>query len=133
MDDLFVHVRRISNALDKAMDTVESIFDDALEGTSVRLGHSTHKVTKEKRDGLPVVTVELEVPGCKKGDVDVSVSSRSLQVEWTRKLDGQKSSVKIAISEKADLDAISAKVEDGYMTIVIPAAQPQAAKKVRVD
>ncbi len=133
MEDLFVHVRRISSAIDKAMDRVESIFDDAFEGTSVGLGLSTHKVTKEKKDGLPVVTVELEVPGCKKADLDVSVSSRTLQVDWTRKLDGNKSSVKIAISEKADLDAITAKVEDGYMTITIPAAQPQPAKKVRID
>lgn len=133
MEDLFVHVRRISNVIDKAMDHVESIFDDAFDGTSFRLGDSTHKVTKDKKDGLPVVTVELEVPGCKKTDIDLSVSPRSLQVEWTRKLDGQKSSLKIAISERADLDSISAKVEDGYMTIVIPAAQPRASKRVRVD
>jgi HSP20 family molecular chaperone IbpA len=133
MDDFSVTIRRVSDVIDQAMGRVDSIFESFFDGSAVTVGHQYHRVRKETKDGVQTVVVELEVPGCKKEDLDLSVSPRSMQVEWVRKLDGQKNAVKIAISEKADLDAITAKVEDGYMTIVIPAAKPQASKKVRID
>ncbi len=77
----------------------------------------------------------FEVPGVKKEDVKIELKDRSLTVSVTRQMkneDGD-SSVKLArsvsVPDGIEVDRISAKLEDGLLTVTLP---KQEQRKPRV-
>lgn len=132
-----VDFKQMGRKLDKLGEFMDGLFDG--DGVPVLFGgdptHTGVRVTKSKSsDGLtPLVTVEIEVPGCKPDGVDVSLEDGRLSVSWTPRMTGEKQSRTFSLSKSADLDAIVAKVADGYLVVTIPCADVKpASRKVRV-
>lgn len=119
--------------MDQALDEAFSVFDDVLD--TKKIGITTSKVTRETVDGVKQVKLEVEVPGCGKDDVVITAAGNMVSVAWKAKIDGEARGCQFAIGRHADLDSISAKVENGYLTIVVRKKEEEKVepKKVRVD
>jgi len=88
--------------------------------------------------------IELEVPGIKKGDVDIAVAGRRLTVTGERKekeragiLRRRTRSVgrfhfEIELPEAIDGNGVSASLGDGVLTVRAPKAVAERARKVEV-
>lgn len=128
---------RISRHFDKFGEFVEGIFED-LDGAKTFGGDPEKagiRVTKSKTgDGLtPVVVIEVEVPGCSSSEVSVDVAAGQLSIRWTPKMTGKKQDRTFSLSKNADVDAVTAKVKDGYLTVTIPGTTGKApTRKVAV-
>lgn len=147
MDGFHVTVTKAAKVLDGAMDGANKILDDfgrmfdvAFESPSGG-EHSSNrkvtnwKVTKKTVGELPVVLIEIEVPGCKKDEVRVELDDRTLSISWKSRMTGENRRRDFSISAKADAESVTAKVEDGYLTVTVPAMRTDvgAPKKVRVE
>jgi HSP20 family molecular chaperone IbpA len=132
-----IDVDRIAKHFEKLGDFMDGIFDD-LGGTSTFGGDPEKagiRVTKMKTgEGLSsVVIVEIEVPGCSPTEVSVLAEPGQLTVQWTPRMTGKAQVRKFSLSKNADVDSVSAKVKDGFLTVTIPAAvatRPAARKVV---
>ncbi len=133
-------VRNASKALEGVGAILDNVFDgdfDNLAGrfaTDLSQGTPGFKVSK-RTEGFQGVVIEVEVPGSKKEEVHVQAGGGLLTVSWKARMDGDPKSLDFKIGTVADVDAITAKVEDGYATIMVPArkAKPDPVKKVRVE
>jgi HSP20 family molecular chaperone IbpA len=135
-NDFSVRVTRIMDGAMTAIDNAFSLFDETLDGKRpYTTGESSSKVTKETVDGVKRVVLEVEVPGCGKGDVDITAAGNMVTVAWKAKIDGLDRNCQFAVGPKADLDSISAKIENGYLTIVVLRKQDEKdePKKVKID
>lgn len=134
-NDFSIRVTRVLDNAMSAMDSAFSLFDEAFDGKRPSMTNGTSKVTKETVDGVRRVVLEVEVPGCGKGDVDITAAGNMITVSWKAKIDGNSRSCQFSVGQKADLDSISAKLEDGYLTIVVleKKSAKDEPKKVRVD
>lgn len=105
-------------------DIVEELVDDVSEAFSGAFSSSTRR--RRPLEGVRVsksqdlVTVEIDVPGAGKEDVRVRCAPGRVRVEWTPK-GREKRERELGVSKRADLSAISAKAENGVLTLVIPA------------
>lgn len=137
-NDFSVSVTKIlsnaGKALDQAMEQAFSVFDESV-GLSFTSDNKVCKVTKETVDGIKRVVIEAEVPGCAKDDVDISTAGNMLNVRWTAKIDGTARNYQFAIGSKADHDSISAKLENGYLTVIVQQKKEEKTetKKVRIE
>lgn len=70
--------------------------------------------------------VEVDLPGYKKEEVSVKVEGKYLVTS----VDGKrgKKSIKRLLTDSADVDKISAKFEDGILTITVPTKSPVEIK-----
>jgi HSP20 family molecular chaperone IbpA len=127
-------VDRISKHFEKLGDFMEGLFEDL--GTSTFGGDPEKagiRVTKSKGDEAPVVTIEIEVPGCAPSEVNVEVTSGRLAVQWTPKMTGKTQARAFSLSKNADVDAVAAVVKDGYLTVTVPGISGKTqSRKVKV-
>lgn len=137
-NDFSVSVTKIlsnaGKAFDQAMEQAFSVFDESVD-RGFTSTEQVCKVTKETVDGVKRVVIEAEVPGCAKGDVDISTSGNMLNIRWTAKIDGSVRNYQFAIGSKADHDSISAKLENGYLTVIVQQKKDEKVetKKVRIE
>lgn len=133
-NDFSVRITRVLDNAMSAFDNAFSLFDEAFDGRRPMMAGGS-KVTKETVDGVRRVVLEVETPGCGKDDVDIKAAASMITVSWKAKIDGNDRSCQFSVGQRADLDSVSAKMENGYLTIVV--LEKQAAKdepkKVRVD
>ena len=90
--------------------------------------------------------LEIDLPGVKKEDIDISVNDGVLVVSGERKLEKKEEKPNYTRIESffgrferafklptdADLDNIEAKYEDGVLKIFIPKKQKPAGKKIEI-
>lgn len=75
-----------------------------------------------------LVTIEVDVPGAAREDVKVKSSPGCLRVEWTPK--GREKREKVfGIGKRADLDSVTAKVENGVLTLTVKSKAPTPAEE----
>jgi HSP20 family molecular chaperone IbpA len=130
-----IDFNKVSRHFDKLGEFVEEVFSEldvakTFGGDPERAGI---RVTKSRGDDAPVVVVEVEVPGCAPGEVSVDVTSGRLVIRWIPKMTGKEQVRTFALSKSADVDSVSAKVKDGYLTVTIPGIPERTpARKVSV-
>jgi len=92
------------------------------------------------------ITVNLEVPGCKAEDIDISVHGNALTITGEKKEKEEKKEKgyyhmersygsfrrDINLSSDVDTDKINAVCSDGVLTITLPKAEQAKAVKVKV-
>jgi HSP20 family molecular chaperone IbpA len=85
-----------------------------------------YKALREKDGGYRVL---CEMPGVAATDVNVEVVNDSLQIAATRKADERKYVLDFAVdSDRLDTSTISASMENGLLTLVVPAKKPETRK-----
>lgn len=117
-----VDLDKLSKHFDKFGEFVEGFFDD-LDGIKTFGGDPEKagiKVTRSKGGEAQVVTIEVEVPGCASGGVSVDVTAGRLSIGWTPRMTGKAQSRTFSLSKSADVENVTAKVKDGYLTVTIP-------------
>lgn len=72
--------------------------------------------------------LELDLPGIKKEDVQISVKDNFLEIKAERKSKNTSVERKYTISKNVDCDKISAKMEDGVLTITLPPKNQEKEK-----
>jgi HSP20 family protein len=89
--------------------------------------------------------VEIELPGVKKGDVDIEVAGRRLTVSGERKekervgiLRRRTRSVgrfyyEVVLPGEVDEDAIHASLDEGVLTVTVPKAASDRPRRIRIS
>ncbi len=78
------------------------------------------------------------MPGVKKGDIQLNLERNLLSLKGDRKekaADGEKSfsfSRSISLPEEVDSEKVSAKLQDGLLTITLPRAEASKARQIIV-
>jgi len=72
--------------------------------------------------------LELELPGIKKEDIVISVKDSLLDIKAERKDRNINIHRKFTLSTKVDSERISAKLEDGILTIIMPSKNQEKEK-----
>lgn len=80
-------------------------------------------------------TVVIDLPGCKKEDLDVNVIGKYVKVEGKRTVNGQEVKYSTYFSSKNDLEHAKVAYADGVLTVTIPAfkAQEPEVKKLVIE
>lgn len=78
--------------------------------------------------------IEIEVPGTKPEDVEITVTGSILKAIWKKKTSrGEEKSYRtFNLSKEVDQDAISASVENGILTLSIPRQPKPEPKRIKV-
>ncbi len=80
----------------------------------------------------------FELPGVKKGDIELNLERNVLTLKGDRKEktgDGEQSysfSRSIRVPEGIDAEKVSAKLQDGLLTVALPRAEASKARKISV-
>ncbi|MEM8955156.1 MAG: Hsp20/alpha crystallin family protein [Verrucomicrobiota bacterium] len=79
----------------------------------------------------------VELPGAKKDDVKVDLDGRRLTVAFERETEGEGSETvaykrSLAIPDGVSEDTISAKLEDGILTVTLPKAPERKPRQIEV-
>ena len=96
-------------------------------------------------EGEFVVTVDL--PGFERDDVDVTVTEHTLRIEAGHEqlVDQEEGTVlrherhhefaqrSVPLPEKVDTDDVTARMKNGVLTITLPRAEAEAARKIDID
>lgn len=80
-------------------------------------------------------TVVIDLPGCKKEDLDVNVIGKYVKVEGKRTVNGQEVKYSTYFSTKNDLGNAKLAYADGVLTVTIPAFKKQEpeVKKLTIE
>ena len=113
--------------------TMSRLFDweGALNGTGGRLAADIH----EDKDNYYAT---FEVPGVKKETVKVELNNNLLTVMVGRRAGAEDSessyvsSRSISVPDSVNPDAISAKVEDGILTVILPKSEHRKPRNIDV-
>jgi len=116
------------------------------EGWETPLYERTHWPAVDVADNENEIVVNAEVPGCKAGDIDISVHGTTLTITGEKKLEDRKKekgyyhvertygSFRRELNLPTDVDAakVEAVCKDGILTITLPKAERAKAIKVQV-
>jgi HSP20 family protein len=143
-------VRRTPGSVPRLFDDVDRLTDlDAWYGFPsnllVREGlwHPTMDIYN-KGDNL---VVELEMPGIKEGDIDISIEQDHLVVTGSRKQSSEhkegdqyylersygKFHRVVHLPESVDESKVTASLKEGLLTVTLPKKKKEAGKKVKVE
>lgn len=133
--DPIATMQRLSSDLDR-------FFDGWDDGLSILDGEFVPVADVEETDDAFIVEVEL--PGVKKDDVDISLSGRRLEISGERKekervgiLRRQTRSVgrfryEIVLPGAVDEGGVKASLDDGVLTVRIPKATSERPRRIEV-
>ena len=126
--------------VDKTFADLDKIFDEAgkaLDGPywyEVKNTFNKPVIDYDVKSDEKGHTLQIAIPGVKKEQVSVTAKEGNLMIKvdveeslWTKKTDR-----KFSLPEDADLDAITADVADGVLTVVIPRLEAEKPKEVKV-
>lgn len=129
-DQLEEHINAILDDAGKALDeSFERLEREGVFRTSeVTLRQGGYRVTKDK--GL--VTIRVEVPGCTGKDLDIQLNHGFLTVTYPDFMAGGPKalarSLKFRLSSDTDSSDITAKCENGMLTILVKSDDVRAPK-----
>ena len=80
-------------------------------------------------------TVVIDLPGCKKDDLDVKVVGKYVKIEGKRMLNGQEVKYSTYFATKNDVDNAKSAYVDGVLTITVPAFKKKEpeVKKIAIE
>ena len=111
--------------MDKNIERLWDMFSDFFE-----LTENSKPVRVEKHKDR--VVVEIDVPGCSRENISLSVESNILSIEWNPPK-GPKRTSHFRISRHADVEKIEAKVENGLLTIIVPGPTETPTRTIPVS
>lgn len=118
------------------------LFDDAWTQPSLRDGGFVPMADIEETDDA--FLVEIEVPGVDRDDIDIELTGRTLSVSGERKekertgILRKKTRVtgrfayEVSFPGDLDDDGVSASYEDGVLTVRVPKAEQEKARKIQI-
>jgi len=135
--------QRLESVFDRMFRRVDSIFNQAF-GEVDRISSSSSSSSGRRSGAVRVlkskesVRVEVDLPGVRPEDVDVSVESGQMIVTWKREHEGGGSdggNHVFSISRNADVPSITAKMVHGVLSLIVPvvATPPGETRKVKVN
>ncbi len=93
---------------------------------------SSPSFTQEETDSTYVLTLDL--PGYKKDEVAVEITEgETLTVAAVKKVSKKRVAQSITLDGRIDILAITAKLEDGILTLILPKGPLSKARSIRVD
>ncbi|HOJ62946.1 MAG TPA: Hsp20 family protein [Spirochaetota bacterium] len=131
-------------------DAISSFFDEGWKGFKwlSRFSKEFDKILngrcdfEEKDDSY---LIELEVPGVKKDEIEITLKNEVLTINWSRKSEKKKGLGSKGVYERsegsfsrsfsvegADEKGISAELKDGVLKIVVPKVEGAKAKKIEI-
>lgn len=98
----------------------------------------------EKEDAI---SVEVEIPGCKAEDIELSVHGNSLTIKGEKKERSEEKKEnyyhqesrygsfhrEVILPSEVDPDKVQAKCLEGVLTITMPKAEKAKAKKIKIE
>jgi len=110
------------------LDNLFDSFDDETKNS----GKFMPRASVAEKDG--VYTLEVELPGVKKGDLDVSVNGDTLSVKASRKSATSEMSYErsFRLAEDLDTDNVEASFEDGVLTFTLAKKKSAEARKLTI-
>ncbi len=85
---------------------------------------------------------QLEMPGVKKDDLKIELHDHQLTVVWERRVDEKAKDTErhdqtslrrvVAVPEGIDADKVSAKLEDGILTVTLPKSAERKPREIKV-
>jgi len=130
------------------LDVVVSMFDNTPAGSFARDSHAVASTNVDWKETPTQHVFKADLPGLKKEEVQVQVEGdRTLSISGQRKKEEvQKTDTwhrverssgqfmrKFRLPENANLDGITAKVENGVLTVVVPKAEKKAIKARSIE
>ena len=142
-----VHLnKRNRNGLARLHNEMDDLFDGFFRGLDRPFaGYKAWPVidVAEEKDSI---VVQAEVPGCKAGDIDISVYGNTLTISGEKKLSEEKKEKgyyhiestygsfrrELSLPTDVDQDKINAVCKDGVLSITLPKAAKAKSIKVKV-
>ena len=129
----------------KGFDLLNSMLDDFSPIVKEKALHSDFSPAINTREGEFAYHVEVDLPGAKKEDINISVEDNTLIISGERKLKNEikeenyykvessfgSFSRSFALPEEADVENIHASSEDGVLEVVIPKLEKATIDKVK--
>jgi len=140
-------VNRPTHELDRLHDEINKLFDFGWNrdttGLFDRVGAPSMDVVENDGEFL----VRCDLPGVKKDDVDISISSNVLTIKGEKHGDEEKEDTKyyrretwsgsfqrsIALSESVDPDKVEADLKDGVLNIRLPKREELKPKQIAIS
>jgi len=94
-------------------------------------GDFDRRTSRHRNDTIDEEGVKIELPGVKASDVDVSVDGRTLKVTGKSRR-GVEFSYSYTLKSIVDDAAITAKLEDGLLTISLPKKEEHVPRKISI-
>ena len=116
--------------LTRYYDTMRSPMFELFEPFKM-LSDYDRKPARYRTDSIDESGIKIELPGVKSSDVDVAVDGRTLKVTGKSR-HGTEFYYSYTLKSTVDDTAISAKLEDGLLTISIPKKEEPAPRKIVV-
>jgi Molecular chaperone (small heat shock protein) len=117
-----------------AFDRFNSIFDEFLAGSS-----GWHQPAADLCEDDQHVYARFELPGLKKGDVDVELENSVLTVSSVQKEQSEGAKAQrsfqrsLSVPDGVDLERISASLKDGILTVTMPKAESRKPRQITVN
>ncbi len=140
-DPLSAQLRSFDNwyapSLSRAFGSVDRFFDLA-QGLAVRNGLADQRaIAADLYEDEENYYARVEMPGVKKQEVDVSLDERLLTIGYQRKsadeggesVSGDRS---LTVPDGVDADKVTAKLEDGVLTVTLPKAEQIKPREIKV-
>lgn len=86
-------------------------------------------VTRTLDDGS--LLIEIDVPGVKKDAIEISAEKRQVTVTTTR--NSTKTTENYYVKDQYDVSLMSAKLEDGVLTLSIPKSKGSLSKIIKIE
>jgi HSP20 family molecular chaperone IbpA len=87
---------------------------------------------RHRADTIDEEGIKIELPGVKAADVDVTVEGRILKVSGKSR-HGKEFSYSYSLKSAVDDSGISAKIEDGLLSIALPKKKESFARKIHIS
>ena len=139
---------RRNNVFPDPMEVMVSLFDNAPATSFVRDAHAMASTSVDWKETATEHVFKADLPGLRKEDVHVQVEDgRTLSISGQRKREEVKKTDtwhrverssgsflrKFRLPEDANLDAITANVDSGVLTVVVPKVEKKKAEARRIE
>ena len=125
-----INIRKSKDILNELTKDFDTFFSDMGEQYSSMISRRTATETEDD------ITINLTVPGYGKKDIDIDVIGDKLTIaakeNKDRNLSGFKKAYRIS-NDSIDVDNISAKCENGLLTVTVPKIVPEVvSRKIKI-
>ena len=116
--------------LTRYYDTMRTPTFDLLDPFKIFVDHE-RSLYRHKADTIDDEGVKIELPGVKPSDVEVAVEGRTLKITGKSR-HGTDFSYSYTLKSTVDDSSITAKLEDGLLSITLPKRQDSQPRKIAV-
>jgi HSP20 family protein len=129
------------NDFDSSFSLLESLFDRLDAYDDARSQQPWRRLSVQENDST--LTVTLDVPGLNENDIGVAIHDGLLHIRGERKAEsaeeaqllraaGLKFEKSFKLATKVDIEAATASVKDGVLTITLPKAAEAKPREIKV-